>query len=50
MQDAASPAPLDSALLTEAAGSTIRHGYFTWAGGVSEGLYRGINVGLSSSD
>jgi YfiH family protein len=50
MQDAASPAPIESALLNEAAGSTIRHGYFTRAGGVSEGLYRGLNVGLGSSD
>ncbi|WP_414814802.1 peptidoglycan editing factor PgeF [Rhizobium sp. IY2] len=50
MQDAASPAPIESTLLNEAAGSTIRHGYFTRAGGVSEGLYRGLNVGLSSSD
>ena len=50
MQDAASPAPIESALLNEATGSTIRHGYFTRAGGVSEGLYRGLNVGLGSSD
>ncbi|MCW1753718.1 peptidoglycan editing factor PgeF [Rhizobium acaciae] len=50
MQDAASPAPIESALLNEAAGATIRHGYFTRAGGVSEGLYRGLNVGLGSSD
>ncbi|MGO8249460.1 peptidoglycan editing factor PgeF [Rhizobium ruizarguesonis] len=50
MQDAASPAPIESALLNEAAGSTIRHGYFTRAGGVSEGLYRGLNVGFGSSD
>ncbi|RFB91884.1 polyphenol oxidase [Rhizobium leguminosarum bv. trifolii] len=50
MQDAASPAPIESTLLNEAAGGTIRHGYFTRAGGVSEGLYRGLNVGLGSSD
>lgn len=50
MQDAASPAPIESALLNEAAGGTIRHGYFTRAGGVSEGLYRGLNVGLGSND
>ena len=50
MQDAASPAPIESALLNEATGNTIRHGYFTRAGGVSEGIYRGLNVGLGSSD
>lgn len=26
------------------------HGFFTRAGGVSEGLYRGLNVGIGSSD
>jgi YfiH family protein len=50
MQDADSPAPIESALLNEAAGEAIRHGYFTRAGGVSEGLYRGLNVGLGSND
>ncbi|SCB57189.1 conserved hypothetical protein [Rhizobium aethiopicum] len=50
MQDAASPAPIESALLNEATGGTIRHGYFTRAGGVSEGIYRGLNVGLGSGD
>lgn len=28
----------------------IRHGFFTRAGGVSKGIYRGLNVGLGSSD
>jgi polyphenol oxidase len=28
----------------------ISHGFFTRAGGVSEGLYRGLNVGIGSSD
>ncbi|EJZ19686.1 peptidoglycan editing factor PgeF [Rhizobium sp. Pop5] len=50
MQHAAFPAPIESALLNEATDGTIRHGYFTRAGGVSEGIYRGLNVGLSSSD
>jgi YfiH family protein len=50
MTDAASPAPIESALLNEAAGGAVRHGYFTRAGGVSEGLYRGLNVGLGSND
>ena len=50
MTDADSPAPIESALLNEATGSTIRHGYFTRAGGVSQGIYRGLNVGLGSHD
>ncbi len=50
MTDAASPAPIESALLNEAAGGAIRHGYFTRAGGVSQGIYRGLNVGLGSHD
>ncbi len=28
----------------------VRHGFFTRAGGVSTGLYRGLNVGIGSSD
>lgn len=28
----------------------VAHGFFTRAGGVSEGLYRGLNVGLGSND
>lgn len=28
----------------------IRHGFFTRKGGVSEGIYRGLNVGLGSAD
>src|ERR1044072_466660 len=50
MQEAASPAPIESALLNEAAGGTIRHRYFTRRGGVTEGLYRGQNVALASND
>jgi YfiH family protein len=50
MQNAASPAPIESALLNDAAGKIIRHGYFTRAGGVSEGIYQGLNVGLGSND
>ena len=50
MTDAASPAPIESALLNEAAGGAIRHGYFTRAGGISQGIYRGLNVGLGSND
>lgn len=49
-KDEALPTPIESALLKEASGSGIRHGYFTRAGGVSEGLYHGLNVGLGSND
>lgn len=28
----------------------VRHGFFTRAGGVSQGIYRGLNVGLGSKD
>jgi YfiH family protein len=50
MKDEALPTPIESALLKTAAATGIRHGYFTRAGGVSEGLYRGLNVGLGSND
>lgn len=42
--------PVQSPLIESAAGATVRHGYFTRAGGVSEGIYAGLNVGLGSSD
>lgn len=44
------PEPLESPLLNERAGQRIRHGFFTRKGGVSEGIYRGLNVGLGSND
>lgn len=44
------PQPLSSPLLESAAGSGIRHGYFTRVGGVSQGIYRGLNIGTGSSD
>ncbi len=44
------PTPLASTLLSAAEAANIRHGYFTRAGGISEGLYRGLNVGLGSHD
>src|SRR5262245_45170255 len=50
MKDEALPTPIESALLKAAAVTGIRHGYFTRAGGVSDGLYRGLNVGLGSND
>lgn len=33
-----------------AASDTLRHGFFTRAGGVSEGLFAGLNAGLGSDD
>nr|WP_246665311.1 peptidoglycan editing factor PgeF [Rhizobium tropici] len=44
------PTPLASTLLSAAEAAGIRHGYFTRVGGISEGLYRGLNVGLGSND
>ncbi|MCV3764812.1 peptidoglycan editing factor PgeF [Rhizobium sp. TRM95796] len=42
--------PIQSALLSDTAGAAIEHGFFTRKGGVSEGLYSGLNVGLGSKD
>jgi YfiH family protein len=50
MKDDALPLPVQSPLLSEQAGNAVKHGYFTRAGGVSEGIYRGLNVGLGSND
>jgi YfiH family protein len=50
MTHAPSPAPIQSELLNQATGSAIVHGYFTRQGGVSDGIYRGLNVGLGSND
>ncbi|KGE01081.1 peptidoglycan editing factor PgeF [Rhizobium sp. YS-1r] len=50
MQDSPLPTPIESPLLSEMAGNRIRHGFFTRQGGVSEGLYAGLNVGIGSND
>ncbi|MGI6851966.1 peptidoglycan editing factor PgeF [Mesorhizobium sp. 1B3] len=42
--------PVRSSLLDQAAASGIRHGFFTRAGGVSDGIYRGLNTGIGSND
>ncbi|TGQ16636.1 MULTISPECIES: peptidoglycan editing factor PgeF [unclassified Mesorhizobium] len=42
------PDPVRSPQLEKAQG--IRHGYFTRIGGVSDGIYRGLNIGTGSSD
>lgn len=41
------PDPITHPLLTRAG---VRHGFFTRAGGVSKGLYAGLNVGVGSRD
>jgi YfiH family protein len=50
MKDHALPTPIESPLLAEKAGNAARHGFFTRAGGVSGGIYAGLNVGFGSSD
>ncbi|MDI7860890.1 peptidoglycan editing factor PgeF [Rhizobiaceae bacterium n13] len=50
MQIHASPSPIGCPILSELSGDRIRHGFFTRQGGVSEGIYRGLNVGLGSHD
>lgn len=50
MQNQAYPEPIKSALLAENGKERFRHGFFTRRGGVSEGLYEGLNVGLGSND
>ncbi|RJG44216.1 peptidoglycan editing factor PgeF [Mesorhizobium sp. DCY119] len=42
--------PIRSALLGEAETKGIRHGYFTRVGGVSNGIYEGLNIGSGSND
>lgn len=44
------PAPLRAPSLDALTASGIRHGFFTREGGVSEGIFRGLNVGRGSSD
>lgn len=50
MLDRTRPEPLRSPLLDPARERGVRHGFFTREGGVSQGLYRGLNVGLGSDD
>ena len=51
MLDLGQPDPITSDLLTDACADTpVRHGFFTRSGGVSAGIYRGLNVGLGSRD
>ena len=50
MQDHPLPEPLTSPLLAVAEDQGIRHGFFSRRGGVSQGIYRGLNVGIGSND
>lgn len=50
MLDYPGPEPLRSARLDAARRSGIRHGFFTRKGGVSAGIYAGLNVGTGSGD
>lgn len=50
MQDETAPLPAKSPLLAGKGAGKIRHGFFTRQGGVSNGIYRGLNVGLGSND
>ena len=44
------PEPIRSPMFDKAAEAGIRHGFFTRTGGVSEGIYRGLNTGVGSKD
>ncbi len=44
------PTPLQSPLLNKGGRGRIRHGFFTRQGGVSRGIYKGLNVGIGSND
>jgi len=44
------PVPIESEALKRHGPSRIRHGFFTRHGGVSQGIYAGLNVGIGSDD
>ena len=44
------PEPIRSPVLEKFAENGVRHGFFTRAGGVSQGIYRGLNAGVGSND
>ncbi len=50
MLDNARPEPVRSPALDAHESEGIRHGFFTRVGGVSSGLFQGLNVGLGSGD
>jgi len=50
MHDSVQPDPIRSPALEKLARQGLRHGFFTRAGGVSDGIYRGLNAGVGSQD
>ena len=50
MLETVRPEPIRSPVLDSLARFGVRHGFFTRAGGVSEGIYRGLNAGAGSND
>ncbi|GHC65685.1 peptidoglycan editing factor PgeF [Limoniibacter endophyticus] len=50
MESAVSPCPVLAPELAALAANGIRHGFFTRQGGVSQGIYRGLNIGIGSND
>lgn len=50
MLETVRPDPIRSPVLDGLARDGVRHGFFTRTGGVSGGLYKGLNVGLGSAD
>lgn len=50
MHDSVQPDPIRSPALEELARHGVKHGFFTRAGGVSVGIYRGLNAGVGSQD
>lgn len=50
MSTADQPRPITAESLDTAGAAGIRHAFFTRDGGVSDGIYRGLNVGLGSHD
>jgi len=50
MSDQPTLDPLRSPLLGQAESAGIRHGYFTRQGGLSGGIYSGLNIGVGSND
>jgi YfiH family protein len=50
MLNQTTPDPVRSPLLDRAREQGIRHGYFTRTGGVSDGIYKGLNIGTGSND
>jgi YfiH family protein len=50
MSDTTKPDPLRAPALDQLQAAGIRHGYFTRVGGVSDGIYQGLNIGTGSHD